>query len=296
MSELRGKNVLVTGANGRLGSALAAALRARGAVVKGVGRADFDLGGRDGVLDAVKEHGPTVIFHAAALTSVEDCEEDPDLAYRINALGTRNVCEAAERASSRVIYLSTDHVFPGTKSGPYDEFDDPDPKNVYGRSKLWGERYVQRLGPRHAIVRSSRLFGGATRNYVIATLEKVRSLPPGEPFLAVSDQLAVPTFAPDLAESVVDIAERGAGGVYHLTSSGPACSWTELAERSIALAGLATRVKAIKGAERPRKAERPANGVLLNRVPALEGLEPLPPWPQRLESYVKSLAAPSAKP
>ncbi len=196
-SVLAGRKVLVTGANGRLGTELAGVLRARGADVKGVGRADFDLGGREGVLEAVKGHGPAVIFHAAALTSVEDCEEDPDLAYRINALGTRNVCEAAERAGARVIYVSTDHVFAGTKTEPYDEFDDPDPKNVYGRSKLWGERSVLRLGPRHVVVRSSRLFGGAGRNYVIATLEKVRELPPGEPFVAVSDQLAVPTFAPE---------------------------------------------------------------------------------------------------
>lgn len=294
-SPLAGRKVLVTGANGRLGTELAAALRARGADVKGVGRADFDLGGREGVLEAVGLHGPSVIFHAAALTAVDDCEEDPDLAYRINALGTRNVCEAAELAGARVIYVSTDHVFAGSKAEPYDEFDDPDPKNVYGRSKLWGERYVLRLGPSHCVVRSSRLFGGAGRNYVTATLEKARELAPGQPFVAVSDQRAVPTFAPDLAQRVCDMAERGAGGIYHLTSSGPACSWAELAEKTLAAGGLSVRVQAIRGEERPRRAIRPANGVLLNRVSTLEGLEPLPPWPERLASYVRSLPVGSAR-
>ncbi len=293
-SALDGKKVLVTGANGRLGSELAAALRARGADVKGVGRADFDLGGREGVLEAVKGHSPVVIFHTAALTSVDDCEEDPDLAYRINALGTRNVCEAAERAGARVIYISTDHVFPGTKGEPYDEFDDPDPKNVYGRSKLWGERYVLRLGPRHVVVRSSRLFGGSGRNYVTSTLEKARALAPGEPFVAVRDQHAVPTYAPDLARNLCDLAERGGGGVYHLTSSGPACSWVELAERALAAAGMDVKVRGISGSERPRRAVRPSNGVLLNRVATLEGLEPLPAWPERLATFVKSLPVGSA--
>jgi dTDP-4-dehydrorhamnose reductase len=286
---LAGKKVLVTGANGRLGYELMAALHGRGALVKGVGRADFDLGGREGVLDAVKEHEPQVIFHAAALTAVDDCEEDADLAYRINALGTRNVCEAAERAQARVIYISTDHVFPGTKDGPYDEFDDTSPVNVYGRSKLWGERYVLMLGPRNAVVRSSRLFGGGGRNYVVSTLEKARKLPRGEPFVAISDQLAVPTFAADLAQRICDLSERGGGGVYHMTSSGPACSWAELAERALAAAGLDVRVRAIPGGERPRAAARPKNGVLMNRVSALEGLEPLPPWSERLDGYVRSL-------
>ncbi len=288
-SALDKRKVLLTGANGRLGSELLAALRARGAIVKGVGRADFDLGGRDGVLDAFREHEPEVVFHAAALTAVDDCEEDPDLAYRINALGTRNVCEAAQRTGARIIYISTDHVFPGTKTEPYDEFDDPDPKNVYGRSKLWGERSVLRLGPRHAIIRSSRLFGGAGRNYVISTLEKARAAI-SEPFLAVNDQLAVPTYVPDLAQRVCDVAETGGGGVYHITSSGPPCSWAELAERAIKCAGLEVRVRAISSDERPRRAARPRNGVLLNRVPNLEGLEPLPGWPERLEEYVRGLA------
>ncbi|HZU98599.1 MAG TPA: dTDP-4-dehydrorhamnose reductase [Planctomycetota bacterium] len=285
---LSGKKVLVTGANGRLGSELVTALKERGANVKGVGRADFDLGGRDGVLDAVKEHGPEVIFHAAALTAVDDCEEDPDLAYRINALGTRNVCEAAEQAGARVIYISTDHVFSGRKKGPYDEFDEPDPINIYGRSKLWGERYVLRLGPRHSVVRTSRLFGGHGRNYIVSTLEKVRSLPRADQFVAVHDQLAVPTYAPDLAQRVCDVSELGGGGIYHLVSAGPACSWADLASRTIALAGLDVRVRAITSDERPRAA-RPMNGVLLDRVSSLEGLEPLPSWTERLESYVRSL-------
>lgn len=286
---LRGQPVLVTGVGGRLGSELFTVLKARGAHVTGVGRADFDLGGRDAVHDAVERIKPRAIFHAAAWSAVDACEDDPDVAYRVNALGTRNLCEAAARFGSRVLYVSTDYVFSGDKPTPYDEFDDPDPRNVYGRSKLWGERYVQRLGPSHVVVRTSRLFGGSGRNYVISSIERARALPRGEPFVSVSDQLAVPTYAPDLAAALVDIAERGGGGVYHVTSSGEPCSWAELARRSFELAGLQVPVSAIRSEERPRRAQRPANGVLANRVCDMEGVPPLPSWTQALESYVRSL-------
>jgi dTDP-4-dehydrorhamnose reductase len=287
---LRGERVLVTGAGGRLGAELISVLQARGAAVTGVGRADFDLGGREAVHRAIERHRPRAIFHAAAWTAVDACEDDPDVAYRVNALGTRNVCEAAAIVGSRVIYISTDHVFSGEKASPYDEFDDPAPRNVYGRSKLWGERYVLALGPSHAVVRTSRLFGSAGRNYVISSLEKARTLAAGEPFVAVSDQLATPTYAPDLAAACVDLAERAGGGIYHLTSGGPPCSWAELATRTFEAAGLRVPVRAIHSPERPRRAARPANGVLANRVATLEGLPPLPSWTDALVRYVASLA------
>lgn len=289
-SSLRGQPVLVTGAGGRLGAELQATLRARGALVTGVGRADFDLGGREAVHHAVDRLKPRAIFHAAAWTAVDACEDDPDVAYRVNALGTRNLCEAADRVGSRVVFVSTDHVFSGNKPTPYDEFDDPDPINVYGRSKLWGERYVRALGPSHVVVRTSRLFGGSSRNYVIPSLERARALPKGEPFISVSDQIATPTFAPDLAVAMVDIAERGGGGIYHMTSAGEPCSWAELAKRTFAAAGLAVAVRALPSEERPRRAQRPANGVLANRVSSMEGVPPLPSWTEALERYVRSLA------
>ncbi|MBI3725634.1 dTDP-4-dehydrorhamnose reductase [bacterium] len=290
---LSGTAVLVTGVGGRLGAELVRAFEARGARVTGVGRADFDLGGRELVLEAMERVRPKTIVHAAAWTAVDACEDDPDTAYRINTLGTRNVCEAADAISARVVFVSTDHVFSGERTEPYDEFQEPDPRSVYGRSKLWGERFVQRLGPRHVIVRTSRLFGGAARNYVVSVLERARALAPGEPFVAVSDQLAIPTFVPELASTVAEITEKAGGGIYHLTSSGKPCSWAELARRTIALAGLAVPVREIFSRESPRLAHRPPFGVLMSRVAVLEGIAPLSPWEEALAGYVKTLGAPA---
>jgi dTDP-4-dehydrorhamnose reductase len=287
---LTGTKALVTGTGGRLGSALVAALEARGAHVKAVGRADFDLGGRDAVLEAVSRLEPELVFHTAAWTSVDGCEEDPDTAYRVNSLGTRNVCEAAQEVGARVIFVSTDHVFSGEKKSPYDEFDEPDPRSIYGRSKLWGERSVLSLGPRNVIVRTSRLFGGTGRNYVRSTLETVRAQKPGETYDAVSDQIAIPTYVPDLAEKICEVATHGGGGIYHLTSSGAPCSWAELARAALGFAGSPVKVREIKTAERPLPAPRPANGVLMSRVLVSEGIAPLPGWQSSLEAYVRSLA------
>lgn len=288
---LKDRAVLVTGAGGRLGAELVSVLIERGAQVTGVGRADFDLGGREGVLEAIEQARPAMIFHVAAWTAVDACEDDPDVAYRINALGTRNVCEAATIAGARVIHVSTDHVFSGDKKEPYDEFDDPDPRSVYGRSKMWGERFVMRLGPGHVVVRSSRLFGGAARNYVSAAIEKARSLPKGHSFSAVTDQVAVPTYAPELALRLCDLAERGGGGIYHLTSQGPPCSWFELARLAFRAAGLDVPVHGIASRDSPRLASRPHNGVLANRVATMEGLEPLEDWRKSLEVYARALVA-----
>jgi dTDP-4-dehydrorhamnose reductase len=238
------------------------------------------------VLDAVHAMKPSLILHAAAFTAVDACEDDSDLAFRVNALGTRNVCEAAEQVGARVVYFSTDHVFDGKKTGAYDEFDTPTPVSVYGRSKHWGELFVLRSGPAHVVVRTSRLFGGTGRSYPITCLAEAKKLPAGEPYLAVSDQVAVPTFIPDLATRVCDIAERGGGGIYHVTSSGPPCSWDELARRAFAAAGVDREVRGIAGDERPLPAYRSKNGVLANRVLALEGIEPLPSWQDALERHV----------
>lgn len=289
---LEDRPVIVTGAGGRLGSALVEALRRIGAIVIAVGRADFDLGGRDAVLDAVMRVRPETIFHTAAMTAVDGCEEDPDAAYRVNALGTRNVCEAAERAGARVVYLSTDHVFAGDRAEPYDEFDETGPRSVYGRSKLAGERFVLRLGPSHMVVRTSRLFGGRGSNFVRLTIERARATAPGDPLEAVTDQLAIPTYVPDLAEKIIELVQIAGGGVYHVTSAGPAVSWFELAGRSLEAAGLEKRVRLVPvtTADRPRPAARPRNGVLLGRVAAIEGVAPARSWTEALASYVGELA------
>ena len=287
---LADRPVIVTGASGRLGHGLVHALRETGAMVVPVGRADFDLGGREAVLNAVARERPDTIFHCAAMTAVDACEQDPDAAYRVNAIGTRNICEAAQRNGARVVLISTDYVFSGEKALPYDEFDEPSPRSIYGRSKLAAERFVQSLGPTHAIVRTSRIFGGPGKNFVRSIVEKAKASP-GSTIEAVTDQLAVPTYAPDLAWKLIEVAEMGGGGIYHVTSGGPAVSWYELAEKTLDVAGLRQRVHLVRGttAERPRPAPRPKNGALLGRVAALEGISPLRSWHEALAEYVRSL-------
>jgi dTDP-4-dehydrorhamnose reductase len=290
--------VLVTGANGMLGIDLCAELETAGHTVV---RADASV--RDGLTvpawvpidvtntQAIKEcilyHQPDAVIHAAAYTDVDGCERNPDLAYRVNALGTWNVAAVCGAHRITLVYISTDFVFDGTKQTPYTEYDAPNPLSHYGASKLAGERHVAALCPRHFIVRSSWMFGIHGKNFPDIILRKAASQPE---IGVVCDQFGSPTYAPDLSRALVSLLESPLYGTYHITNSGHCC-WYEFAQKAVELAGLKNVVVKPMPAELwPSPTKRPAYSVLRHYALELQGRDNLPPWTQALSHFIAERA------
>lgn len=298
--------LLVTGAGGQLGHDLVDALsgrvplggvhpsratagpaeRARRDVV-GADHHHLDVTDRDMVMAAVEGVRPDVVVHAAAWTAVDACEGDPDRAFAANALGTRNVAEAARRFGAHVVYVSTDYVFDGTAERPYNEWDQPRPMSVYGRSKLAGET---ELDPGAAVVRTSWVCGAHGSNMVRTILRLASSQ---EKLAFVDDQRGSPTFTADLAGAISTIATERLPGTFHVTNQG-ATTWYGFAAAVLEAAGDdPSRVEPISTdqLDPPRPAPRPANSVLDNAVLRLAGMPLLPDWHEGLERLVEVLTA-----
>jgi dTDP-4-dehydrorhamnose reductase len=275
--------VLITGAAGALGRELVSAFA--GHEVVAAPHEALDVADRDAVLQVVGAATPDAIVHAGAWTNVDGCELDPDQAFRVNALGTRNVIEGARLTGGRVCYVSTDYVFDGRANRPYVEWDATNPLSVYGRSKLGGEH---ELGPADTIVRTSWVCGPFGRNFVKTILERART---GQALTVVDDQHGCPTFTDDLAEMIRRLVVERRSGLFHVTNQG-ATTWFALARELVALAGLdAGLVQPIATAELdpPRPAPRPAYSILDNAALRLGGVRLLDDYHEALERLVKDL-------
>ncbi len=278
--------ILVTGSGGQVGHEVVAALGAAGHhEVVAADRAALDVSDRDAVLGAITSLRPDAVVHPAAWTAVDACEGDPDRAFAVNALGTRHVVDAASRVGSRVLYVSTDYVFDGTKADPYVEWDDPSPASVYGRSKLGGER---ELRPEDTIVRTSWVCGAAGAN-MVKTILRLMGEHPTLSF--VDDQRGHPTFADDLAGMIVRLVVERRPGLFHVTNQG-AVSWYEFTREVLRSAGADPgRVRPVATADLdpPRPAPRPANSVLDNAALRLSGVPLLPDFREPLRRLVTRL-------
>jgi dTDP-4-dehydrorhamnose reductase len=275
--------VLVTGAGGQLGRAVVDAV-ADHDVVAADHRA-LDVTDRERVLQLVGATLPDTVVHTAGWTDVDGCESDSDQAFRVNALGTRNVVEAARMAGARVCYVSTDYVFDGVAGRPYTEWDRPNPVSVYGRSKLGGET---ELGSEDAVVRTSWLAGRHGRNFVRTILQKAAH---GDELRVVDDQHGAFTYAADLAAMIRRLVVERRTGVYHVTNQG-ATTWYRLACDAIAIAGLDTALVHPIGTaqmEPPRPARRPPFAVLDNAALRLSGVPLLPHYHDALRRLVPAL-------
>jgi dTDP-4-dehydrorhamnose reductase len=269
--------ILVTGAGGQVGSEVAAQLPDH--EVLALDRAACDLADRDSVEQAMAATAPAAVINCAAWTDVDGCEGDPQRAVLVNALGVRHLAVACARTGAHLVHVSTDYVFPGDKAGPYDEWDEPGPRSVYGRSKLGGEREVAAHAGSWAIARTSWVFGRRGRNFVDTIVGRARD---GAPLRVVDDQRGCPTYAPDLAGALARLAVERRAGVYHVTNQG-ACTWHDLACAAVELAGLdPSAVGTMTTAELGRPAPRPANSVLSGAAWAAAGLPPLRPWREAL--------------
>ncbi|MFW6112379.1 MAG: dTDP-4-dehydrorhamnose reductase [Chloroflexota bacterium] len=259
--------VLVIGANGQLGSDLCRPLDGVADVVP-LTHEDIEVTDMDSVKNACYKHEPDVIINTAAYVRVDDCETEQDMAFRVNALGARNVAVVAQELGAKLVFLSTDYVFGGeggTRSTPYTEFDTPVPLSVYGKSKVAGENLVKHLCSRYFIVRASGLFGvagasGKGGNFVETMLRLAKDR---DQLTVVSDQVFSPTYTKDLARKIGELIQMEYYGIFHVTNSGT-CSWFEFTQEILRQGGLNTPVKPITAEEFGQKAKRPKYSVLDN--------------------------------
>ncbi len=272
--------IAITGATGMLGQALCKAFAKHS--VYPLSSRQPDVASLDDVRQKVSDLKPDWILHTAAFTRVDEAESNPFEAYRVNALGARNLAAAAVENGSRLVFYSTDYVFDGAQKRPYREWDPPNPLNEYGRSKLAGEFFVRSICPPHLVVRTSWLFGSKGPHFVQRILQLAQER---ERLEVVSDQLGSPTFTSDLAYMTLVLVEGGKKGTYHVTNSGN-CSWHELACEIVSLSGLSLQVHPIDSSAYPALARRPANSVLENYLLELEGIPLLRSWKSALAAFL----------
>jgi dTDP-4-dehydrorhamnose reductase len=256
----------------------------------------LDVAEPEGVLQVVSRAEPDVVLHLAAATDVDRCEQDPDWAFRVNAIGTENVARATKAADAVLVYISTAGVFGGEKLEPYNEFDEPRPANVYGDSKLAGERLVTSLVDRFYIARAGWMVGGGHRDkkFVGKIVQQIEEGTTG--LRAVDDKLGSPTYAPDLLEGIKRLLATGYHGLYHLVNDG-ACTRYDVAVAVCELLGRDDiSVEPVSSAFFPLPAPRARSEAMRNYKLELLGLEPQRPWRDALSEYLQRELAPAAMP
>ena len=284
------QNILITGANGQLGNCL----RDLAAKYQEKYRffytdvAELDITDAAAIDRYVADNRIDILINAAAYTAVDKAEDDEANAYRINCEAVRNLAMATKKHGLFLVHISTDYVFAGDASAPYEETDTPAPKSVYGASKLAGERAVEESGCRAVIIRTSWLYSEYGHNFV-KTMLRLGS--EREAVRVVNDQVGGPTYAGDLAQAVMGMLEHQPGTgveIYHFADEG-VCSWFEFAKAVMELGGLGCRVEAIPTSEYPAKARRPASSSFnLRKIKGTLGVE-IPYWKDSLALTINKL-------
>lgn len=278
--------VTLFGATGLLGQDLVHALH--GEQRTPLSSKDADLRDRVRVNRIVKDSQPDWIILSAAYTGVDGCESNRDHALSVNCEGAVHVAQAARQAKARLLFLSTDYVFDGTKSIPYETGDPRNPINVYGQTKARAEVRLLDILPDVCIVRTSWLFGHGGKCFP-ATILKLAAMRPE--ISVVNDQRGAPTFTVDLASALVELCRKQASGIVHATNSGD-CTWYDFAKEIVRQAGLPAEVKPVPTAEFPRPARRPAYSVLSPASLHAYGIR-MPEWKDALRRYLgKAPASP----
>lgn len=280
--------IAVVGANGQLGADIVSEFRDRGNEVVSLTHADIELSSLDSVRSCIESSQAGFVVNTAAMHHVEQCEEDPNKAFAVNAIGVRNLALVTREAGAVLVHISTDYVFDGKKAEPYVEEDIPMPLNVYGNSKLAGESFVRTLNPKHFVVRTSALYGKhpcrakGGRNFVelMLKLGKERAS-----VRVVDNERVSPTSTAALARQIVALSQSEKYGLYHATAEG-SCSWYEFAKAIFATAKLATRVEVADPSEFAGKVPRPHYSVLENRRLNVAGINMFEPWEEELGEYL----------
>jgi dTDP-4-dehydrorhamnose reductase len=271
--------ITIFGATGLLGMAL---MREWGDdEVTGLGSADGDIRDEAQVRQLVQRSRPDWIVLAAAYTDVDGCETHRDLAFDVNCGGAVNVARAARQEGARLLFLSTDYVFDGTKTTPYMTDDPRSPRSVYGQSKAEAEAQLGQILPECCIVRISWLFGTGGKCFPDTILKLAATRPQLD---VVGDQRGSPTYTVDLARTLVQLCRQGASGMVHVTNRGE-CSWYEFAREIIARAGLDTIVRETTSDKFVRPAQRPKYSVLSPESLQKRGIE-MPHWRDAVQRYL----------
>lgn len=274
--------VFIFGNKGQLGRDLTLVF-AEAAEVLGADLPEVDIASGDSVSAALGAFAPDLVINAAAYTNVEGAEDDRDGAFKVNELGARVVAEAAARANLPVVYYSTDFVFRGDSTTPYDEDEPIEPNGVYAESKAAGEAATGDANDKHFIIRTAWLYGPGGNNFVEKIIRAAQTRPE---LKVVDDEVGSPTHTLDLAKATAALVQTSAYGTYHAVNEG-ACSRYEFAQTFLKMAGLDTPVHPCKASEFPSKAPRPSYSVLSNEKLCTACGFSMPPWEDALATYMK---------
>lgn len=289
--------IVVAGSNGQLGRELTEILSSGRADIGAINRsyADAVVAAADidmlditdmGALDKfVSELKPDIIFNCSAYTNVDKAEEERELAFKINSEGCLNLARVSSKYGAKLVSVSTDYVFDGESDIPYAETDKPNPKNVYGKSKLAGEQNIAANAERYFIVRTAWLYGKTGKNFVHTMLRLGREK---DSVNVVGDQFGNPTNANDLAYHMLKIALTENYGIYHCTGKG-VCSWYDFACRIFMKAGLKAKAVKCTSEEYPSKVKRPHFSALENRRLAQTVGDEMRPWQDALDSFLEKI-------
>ena len=278
--------ILVTGYNGQLGYDVVKELNSRSVECRGVDREDFDITDRDETVGYICDYAPDAVIHCAAYTAVDRAEDDEENCRKVNADGTENIAVACEKLRAKMLYVSTDYVYGGDGEAPFETDSPTNPKNVYGVSKLEGEKAVMKYIDKFFIVRTSWVFGINGSNFVKTML---RLGDEKESLNVVCDQVGSPTYTPDLARLICDLIVTEKYGIYHGTNEN-FCSWAEFAEEIMKLGGKKTVINPVPSSEYPTKAERPHNSRLSKKCLDEAGIKRLPTWQDALKRFLKEMS------
>lgn len=277
--------ILVTGASGQLGYDVERELERRGIEHLGTSSRELDITDREAVERLMAAYRPDAAIHCAAYTKVDLAEDEPERCWAVNADGTRNMAAACRKTGAKLLYISTDYVFPGAGERSYETGDPTGPVNTYGRSKLAGELAVQSLLEKYFIVRISWVFGKNGNNFVKTMLRLAETK---AELSVVCDQIGSPTYTADLAPLLCDMVQTERYGVYHATNEGT-CAWSEFAEAIFELAGRQVVVHPIPTSAYPTRAARPLNSRMSKERLRDNGFQALLEWKDALARYLKEI-------
>ncbi|MBV9925988.1 MAG: dTDP-4-dehydrorhamnose reductase [Acidobacteria bacterium] len=276
--------VIITGAAGLVGSALTQHCRARGDEVFAFDREGLDITDERAVRETFKSLHPDAAVNCAAWTDVDSCELDPQRAFLVNSQGVEALATAARLSAASFVTVSTDYVFDGRRENHfYTQRDEPHPLSAYGAAKLEGERRAQAACARTSVVRTGWLFGQGGKNFLATVVERARR---GEALRAISDSYGTPTYAPDLAARLRELAELDLPGIYHVVNAGEGASYEGFARAAIEVADISdVRIETVTADALPRPAPRPRNSRLRCLISEAIGLRPLRDWREALAEF-----------
>ena len=279
--------VLVTGVKGQLGYDVVRELEKRQIEAVGVDVEEMDITDAAQVETVIRNVNPDAVIHCAAYTAVDAAEDNEELCRRVNAQGTENVAKVCQEMDLKMMYISTDYVFDGQGTRPWEPDDERDPLNVYGQTKYEGELAVEKYVEKFFIVRIAWVFGVNGKNFIKTMLNLGKT---HDKLTVVNDQIGSPTYTYDLARLLADMIQTDKYGRYHATNEG-ICTWYEFACEIFRQAGMDVEVAPVTSDEYPAKAKRPANSRMSKKKLDENGFERLPSWQDALKRYLKEIEA-----